>query len=153
MMAADAREGMEALAMALERYDAGRVWPAVVEIFHAGEAENFANEQSAAGVRWPPRKDNKPHPLLRLSLAMMTAATSLGGGGFMRSTATTATVGIDLGAVPYARAQNFGHAYSVGGRSWYLPPREYFFASPETIRRMSDRLAADVREYLLEAVR
>ena len=71
----------------------------------------------------------------------------------LRSTATTATVGIDLGAVPYARAQNFGHAYSVGGRSWYLPPREYFFASPETIRRMSDRLAADVREYLLEAVR
>lgn len=152
MLASEAREGFEALANSLERYDAGRIWPAVVEIFHRGEEQNFQEQKSAAGIPWPPRKDSLPHPLLRLSYAMFGAATGLGRGGFMRSTSRTATVGINLDDIPYARAQNFGNAYSVGGRSWYLPPREYFYASEQTINRMAEALAADVRQFLLDSL-
>ncbi len=97
-------------------------------VFLKGIAQNFINQLGPFGNAWPPRKDPKlKHPLLRLSLAMYNAAAVAGGNGQINTVDSGgATWGIDLGTVPYARAQNWGNPNKN------LPAREYYWISPET---------------------
>jgi hypothetical protein len=117
-----------------------------LQLITLGVGENFAAEKDSHGKRWPKRKDQKKrtdgHPLLRLALSMYGAAAEFGGPGQVQEVgARGGFVGISLDAVPYARAQNLGHSYNVNGRHWVLPPREYYYATDETLAACDDVVA------------
>lgn len=109
-----------------------------------GVAENFTREENRFGEAWPKRKDDKTHPLLRLTYAMYVAAATHGGAGQVeRINAQTSELGISLDAIPYARAQNLG--YPEGN----LPAREYYYIDDETEERLSEIVESAVFEGLV----
>lgn len=108
-----------------------------------GVAQNFGRRADSAGVAWPERKPGSgKHPLLRLSYDLYQAAATHGGAGQVeRLDARQSNLGVSLDVIPYARAQNLGHTYVVGTRSWVLPPREYFYVLDATLGRCDELIA------------
>lgn len=147
--AANAAAMFGPLADAFDRYDPSSAWQEAADVFRLGVAQNFSSEQDSDGTQWPPRKDNLPHPLLRKSYRMHSAATTGSAPGSVTIAAgNSLSLGINLDVIPYARAQNFGHLYHRGGRTWYLPPREYYYASAETIAAVGRILGQQLLETL-----
>lgn len=128
---------------ALENLDCSTGLEAAGKIFREGIKENFERESDSFGSIWPPRKDDLPHPLLRLTYAMYNAASEEGAAGQITNIGQqSAEFGIDLGVVPYARRQNFGDALAN------LPAREYFYAMDEVEEAMGEVIAADVAQQI-----
>lgn len=127
---------------ALNSLDCSAGLAAAGKIFREGIAENFSRESDSFGAIWPPRKDDLPHPLLRLTYAMYNAATGDGEGSITNIGQQSAEFGIDLGAVPYARRQNFGDALAN------LPAREFFYAMDEVEEAIGEAIADDVAKQI-----
>jgi len=92
--------------------------------------KNFLREESESGSAWPEHSPVTvaiygPHPLLRLSYVMMTAATDYGNpGASMVLENNQITIGIDGNEIPYAATQNDG-----GGN---IPAREFFYLNEDS---------------------
>lgn len=111
-----------------------------------GIAQNYGAKVDSHGVPWKPRKDTKPHPLLRLSHLMFGSLANMGAPGMIDEVGPReAKHGTDLTVVPYARAQNLGHIYNVKGRTWVLPAREYAYLRDERLG-MLDAILGDFAE-------
>lgn len=94
--------------------------------------DNFWNSQTPDGDPWPPRKPNPHddgHPLLILSMTLFMAAVGQGPGAIQAVEDRRLVMSIDLGIVPYARAQDRGYPPNN------LPARNYFGARQATLER------------------
>jgi phage gpG-like protein len=94
-------------------------------------ARNFASASSPDGTAWPPRKDNKKHPLLRLSLVLMNAATGSGAGHVDKIGERSLSLGVSKAAIPYAGVHQYGYALKN------IPRRSYLGASVETLKHLA----------------
>ena len=92
-----------------------------------GIAENFAGSHSSTGFRWPPRKDNKKHPLLILTGELEAAATG-GDGSISRvEEGTSLIVGVDTGGGQSGRP--WAELHQEGGTK--MPARSFLGFSDE----------------------
>ena len=99
-----------------------------------GVADNFDKSQTAAGVRWPDRKDPGPtHPLLILDGDLKVAATY---GNINRVVGDTLEVGVSKDTIPYAGV----HQYGYPDRN--IAQREYLAMSNATIDHCCQIVAA-----------
>ena len=106
-----------------------------------GEAENFSRQVDSQGNPWLPRKDNKKHPLLRLTYAMYAAAATHGGKGQIEQIGPReSTLGISKSTIPYVLAQNFGYAPRN------LPAREFYYISDQTEEKLNEYLDRQIAE-------
>lgn len=123
--------------------DYGDVLRAGARLMSQNVKSNFDNAATAGGMAWPQRKDNKPHPLLRLSLALESAATGSGANHVERIADNTLEFGV--GGIIYAGRQNDGDepgSRDILGRPMNIPAREYMAISEDTAGEIQD-LAAD----------
>lgn len=126
--AEDAMSLMDAILVGINSFDASVVWPEVERLICVGVGDNFAATRSSDGSPWAPRKDSKPHPLLRLAYAMYGAAVNtVGGGHISKITKDSLVTGIDVNVIKYARAQNLGYAPRN------LPAREFMYISEDVL--------------------
>lgn len=84
----------------------------------ASVGRNFTRQVDDNGINWPPRKDNLPHPLLKLTLAMSTAATG-GPGSIKQVMGRVLKLGIDAAKISYWKKHQEG--------SGKVPQRKYFY--------------------------
>lgn len=133
--AEDAMSLVDAILVGINSFDASVVWPEVERLICIGIGDNFAATRSSDGSPWPARKDNKPHPLLRLTYAMFGAAVNTAGGGHIsKITKDSLVTGIDIGVIKYARAQNLGYAPRN------LPAREFMYITEDVIGQVGTAL-------------
>jgi phage virion morphogenesis protein len=110
----------------------------VGEAFRKAQERNFAREADSSGTQWPPRKHRYPHPILRKTRRMITAATIKGAqGNIAASFGRQLRLGISGSGVPYAKFHQYG--------TIKLPVRQFFYL------RSEDRvlLRPAVRSHLL----
>lgn len=114
----------------IERGDFTDMFPGLNAIICNHLAVNYLNEVDSSGNKWPPRKDNLPHPLLRKTLAMHKATADPMGPGhyFENVSAAEFYTGVDDSVIFYAKYQNYGTSR--------IPPREFIFVTD----RMADEL-------------
>lgn len=113
-----------------------------VPLVQADVQSNFDNSSTAGGIAWPPRKDKKPHPLLRLSRALEAAATGRGP-GHVQSIADNELV-YGVGGIIYAARQNYGDVPGSRdrlGRRMNIPAREYMAISEGTVDEIAEKFA------------
>lgn len=110
----------------------GPVWGQLID----GVVDNFQGSVEADGTPWKPRKDKLPHPLLVKSTLMFLSATGVAAGAIKQVDANTLIFGVDLNAVPYARAQHYGRT------EINLPARPYLDVSEKRLLEV-DRIIAD----------
>ena len=108
-----------------------------------GIAENFDTQSDPEGIPWPPRRDNKPHPLLQETGKMRAAATG-GPGAIEEVAADSLTMGVSLQAVPYAGFQNDG--------TRNIPAREYMGVG-EATEAECERIIGDYVQGIIEGGR
>src|SRR5262245_39159786 len=82
------------------------VFVASLPLVRGDVQSNFENAQTAGGIPWKPRKDQKSHPLLRLSGALYAAAVGQGAGHVEEIAGNTLTFGVEN--IVYAPRQNYG---------------------------------------------
>jgi len=130
--------------------DAGTQWLASTrdpldkcdDIMSSRIEQNFRRAATAENWKWPPRKDNLPHPLLIKSGLMMTAALY----SVWYPDPQSVEHGVDLDKVPYARAQQKGRA------EINLPPRPFLGVNEADLVAMEEAVADyAVETFLVEA--
>lgn len=119
----------------------------VKRIIREGIADNFAKQQTADGIGWPPRKIiGDGHPLLQDTLALRNAALGEGPGTVERVVGgdelQLGVEKIQLGGLPGAAVHQYGYPEKN------IPQREYLAMSEETIDKTVDAVA----DYLIERV-
>jgi hypothetical protein len=103
------------------------------EVFRRGFHDNFMRAAYPDGSPWPQRKDNLPHPLLRLSEDMLNATTQLGAMGNIAVTEDReASLGVNGGEIPYAATQQYGRGP--------IPPRTYVYATEAIVEECGEIL-------------
>lgn len=112
----------------------------VKDIIRQGIMDNFAKEQTADGVAWPPRKRiGDGHPLLQDTLALRNAAIGEGPGTVERLVdgceLQLGVEKIDLGGLPGAAVHQYGYSKKN------IPQREYLAMSEETIEETMEAAA------------
>lgn len=113
-----------------------------VPLVQADVQSNFDNSATAGGIPWPPRKDKKPHPLLRLSGALEAAATGRGPGHVQTIDNNELVYGV--GGIIYAARQNYGDVPGSRdklGRRMNIPAREYMAITEGTVDEMVEAFA------------
>lgn len=97
---------------------------ATLPIWHQGIEGNFMRAQGPNGAPWLPRKDNKPHPLLILTGALLMSVRDNGLAGHIQMVGWRRLMtGINSDVVPYAAVHEFG--------SKHVPARPYMYATVE----------------------
>jgi len=109
------RKGFDPLMDLFERHSEEVIFADAIQEGHdmiaSGFGDNFDAARNADGSSWPERVDDKPHPLLQLSLDMRRAATNQGPGHYFEQTGSggaTYEIGIDDDVIPYARFHVLG---------------------------------------------
>lgn len=129
--ASDVHKLVDQIIAQVNAFDGSGAWPEVERVLLVGVGDNFAAMKDSQGSPWPPRKDNAPHPLLRLTTAMYGAATEPGAAGHIsQATADALKTGIDINVIRYARAQNKGYAPRN------LPPREFMYVEDAVVEKV-----------------
>lgn len=110
-----------------------------LDILGGGFEVNFHRAEDSRGGAWPARKDNKPHPLLQETGALL-GATQKGGAGNIsqvedRQLATGVDKSVDLGGIPGAAVSNFGYPPRN------IPQREYLYATEDVLLQCQDVIA------------
>jgi len=96
---------------------------ATLPIWHQGIEENFMRAQGPSGAAWLPRKDNKPHPLLILTGALLMSVRDNGLAGHIQMVGWRRLMtGVNTDVVEYAAVHEYG-----SGR---VPARPYMYATP-----------------------
>lgn len=123
----------------IERGDYADMFPSLSAIISKHLAVNYLNEVDSDGQKWPPRKDNLPHPLLRKTLAMYDASTNHSASShyFEQVSGEEFYSGVDDSAIFYAKYQNYGTKNKDG--TVRIPPREFIF--------VTDRMADDLQAF------
>ncbi len=107
--AKDAAKECNAVADDLERGSYAPGLLLVVPIAEQAVRDNFTSSATPDNVAWAPRKVvGDGHPLLMDRGPLVQASTGGGPGHIARVFDQHGEVGVDLGIIPYARAQNFG---------------------------------------------
>jgi len=121
-----------------------------VEIIQDGFEGNFGRQVDSHGVPWPPRKDDKPHPLLHETGALIAATqegqlsnvTIITGRGFSTGIDKQA----DAGGIRGAAVHNFGHDFGT----FAVPQREYLYATEEVLASCGEVIAAAATRWFLD---
>ena len=102
-----------------------------MEISKGAVMHNFITGRNPDGISWPPRKDNKPHPLLILSGDLLASAVQAGAKNHFEQVADTEfKFGTDI---------VYGPVHNFGGRR--MPQREFMGIGNSTIDDCGDILA------------
>ena len=110
-----------------------------------GFAANFTSQSAPESGPWPPHapetiRRHGVHPLLILSGEMFQAATGEGSRGNITDIeASSLEVGVDLDAIPYARAQNYG----LDG---HIPQREFLDVDDSPLDACVDHIATHIMQ-------
>lgn len=117
----------------IERGDYSDMFPSLNAIISKHLAVNYLGEVDSDGNKWPPRKDNLPHPLLRKTLAMYGASVNPSASShyFEQLSGEELYSGVDDSSIHYAKYQNYGTSR--------IPPREFIF--------VTDRMAEDLQAF------
>lgn len=95
-----------------------------------GFSQNFSAAASSTNSPWPPRKDDKPHPLL-IETGALLGATQGQSGAAEHISDRTLQLGVDKsvdqGGIPGAAVHNFGYPPRN------IPQREYLYANETTL--------------------
>lgn len=118
---------------------------AVAPVLRRGIDEHFDARSTPAGVRWPARKDKKPHPLLEQTGMLRAAATTEGALGHVeRIEDGMLVLGVDKtiaeGGLPGAAVHQYG--FPPGN----IPQRQYLGFSEATTERSMDVVADKLGE-------
>lgn len=96
-------------------------------ILHEDFEDHFLQATGYYGS-WAPRKDDKPHPLLILTGALIEAARDTGNPGNISTVGPRELeTGVNVGVVKYAGFLQYG--------TQYMPPRPFIWASDAAIGR------------------
>lgn len=107
----------------MEHQSHSRFLRAMAPIIREDFAAHFRNTEAPYG-KWPPRKDNLPHPLLILSGDMYRAATQEGAPGNITGVGDRELqMGVDGSVVNYTAFQQDG--------TRYIPARPFIWLSDE----------------------
>ncbi len=118
---------------------------AAEEVIADGFQENFFNQVDETGKPWPPRKDNKPHPLLIKTGKMFAAATNTRSPNHFSdieasTDRVTLVTGISDAAVPY-----YKYHHSDEPRT-KIPRRRVIYVTVQQANRASERFADVVED-------
>jgi phage gpG-like protein len=110
-----------------------------------GIQRNFDVARSPDGETWPVRKDNKPHPLLIESGALLAAAAG-GAGSVNELSARSLVVGVDKdgGAQSLQGAAVHQYGYPEG----HVPQREYLGLDEDHLDQVGEIIADGMLERL-----